>query len=329
MGGSRTLSAAFALVLLSGCALGDTGSPTPTPTSAVSPAPTPTPSAAAACRLPVAGGDAPTDGNPAHGTTGSGGFITFPAGSFTADNQSSGTYDLAARKWLPVRHDWVSPDGTKYAWPEYRRVDGPATGIIHIVDVASGADRTVNVPAPSMPVSWETSGLYITRVVPNSDAPPQGLSVLDPASGALRQVVNDGVWTQIGSGTAYGMDLDQAAAPPPQTGPGGANRVRAVDLGSGAVRNVQTFAGTRVSVAGILGSNPVLILATADRTQVKVGETTLYDQPSSQPGPSPPAIVDGSTLWLSGSQAVWQSTDGQLHKIALTVAYAVVAGACR
>lgn len=278
----------------------------------------------------MAGGDAPVDGSPTHGATGSGGFIQFPAGAFSADPQSSGTYDLAVHKWLPVKHAWISPDGSHYAWPEYRNVSGPATGIIHVTDAATGADRALNVPAPSMPVSWETSGLYITRVVPNSDAPPQGLSVLDPATGSLRQVVPDGVWTAIGTDSAYGADLDASIPPPPSQGPGGANRVRAVRLDTAAVSTVQSFPGQQVSVLGVQGSNLLLLVTASGRTQVHFGAATIYDQPASVPGPSAPAQVDGSTIWLSGGGAVWRATGGgQLERFGAPLQLAQVAGACR
>lgn len=277
----------------------------------------------------MAAAGAPTDGNPAHGATGTGGFLQFPAGTFTIDPQSSGTYDLAAHKWLPVPHAWVSPDGTRYAYPEYRTGSGPATGIIHVVDVASGADHPLNVPAPSAPVSWETSGLYITRVVPNSDAPPQGLSVLDPASGSLRQVVADGVWTAIGADSAFGADLDSSIAPPPNQGPGGANRVKAVRLASGAV-SVQQFAGQQVAVFGVRGSDLLLQVTASGRTQVRLGSAVLYDQPAASPAPSAPADVDSTTIWLGGPGAVWRSVaGGQLKQVSVPVQFAMVAGACR
>ena len=284
----------------------------------------------AACRLPVASGDAPADGNPAHGTVGHGGFVSFPGATFTIDPESSGTYDLALHRWLPVPHAWVAPDGTKYAWPEYRTASGPTTGIIHITDALSGTDHTVNVPAPSMPVSWEPAGLYITRVVPNSDAPPQGLSLLDPASGALRQITPDGAWTVIGSDAAYGADLDHTIALPPSGGPGAANRVRSVRLDSGAVSVVGSFPGQQVQLLGAQGSNAVLVVSDATHAQVRIGAATVSDQPAANPPPVWPADVDGTTVWISGINAVWRSVaGGSLEKIGTPLQFSQVAGACR
>src|SRR5262245_6664422 len=167
------------------------------------------------CRLPVASGDAPVDGSPAHGSAGHGGFVQFPAGTFAADPASLGSYDRALGRWVPVFRAWVSPDGARYAFPEYRTAPGPVTGIIHVVDVATGADHPFNVPAPSMPVGFESEGVYVVRVLPNSDAPTQGLAVFDPAGGGLRQVTASGTWYAVGGGGAFGVDLDPGIAPPP------------------------------------------------------------------------------------------------------------------
>lgn len=333
---TSTLLAAVAVLLAAG-GCGPAAAPAAGPAAASPAAPASTPRGAPAasptpapCRLPVASGDAPVDGNAAHGVAGHGGFLELPGGTFTADPQSLGSYDLALHRWLPVPRAWVSPDGSKYAWPEYRRVDGPATGIIHVTDAASGADHAINVPAPSMPVSYEAAGIYIARVVPNSDAPPSGLSLLDPATEALRQVSPDGAWRVIAGGTAYGVDLDSAAAAPAQTGPGAGNRLRALDLATGTARAVQTVPGASLQVLGAAGADVILVVLTADHTQVRVGSATLYDQPPGQPAPGPPAVVDGSTIWLSGTGAAWRSVaGGQFQKLASPLQLTQVAGACR
>lgn len=338
MAADRLLAGAGVALALAGCSIGAApgagpAGPTPSPSVAASATPAPSgtpPPAAAACRLPVAAGDAPLDGNPAHGAAGHGGFLQLPGGSFSADPQSLGSYDLALHKWLPVPRAWVSPDGTKFAWPEYRSAPGPATGIIHVTDAAGGGDHPIAVPSASMPISYEAAGIYVARVVPNSDAPPQGLSLLDPATGALKQVTPDGAWRWVAGGSAYAVDLDPAAAPPAQAGPGSGNRLRALDLGSGAARNVQTVPGASLQVLGEQGGNLILLVLTADRAQVRVGGATLYDQPAAQPPPASPAVVDGATIWLSGAGAAWRSIGGRpFEKIASPLQLTQVAGACR
>jgi hypothetical protein len=177
----------------------------------------------------VASGDAPADGNPSHGTKGRGGFLDLSSGTFTTDPNSLASYDLAVGKWLPVPRAWISPDGLRYAYPEYRVGPGPATGLIHVVDARTGADRALAVPAPSMPISFEGAGVYIVRVIPNSGAGPQGLAVLDTGSGSVHQLQAGGLWEYVGGNFAFGRDVD-ASIPPPPAGPLAANRVNQLNL---------------------------------------------------------------------------------------------------
>ncbi len=332
----KHLVPALALAL-AGCSLGSPNSASPPPstptpveaTAAATPAATPS---ATACRLPVAGGDAPTDGVATHGAKGHGGFLQLPGGTFAGDPSSLGAYVLGAGRWVPVQRAWVSPDGKSYAYPEYRTAPGPVTGIIHVVDIASGADRPLGVPAPSMPVSWEAAGIYIARVVPNSDAPPQGLSLLDPASGSLRQITSSGIWTLVAGGAAFGSDLDSTIAPPPGGGgPGAANRVSMLKLDNGQASLVSTYPGTNVAVLGAQGSNLLLGLTTADRYSVKLGSSVLYDGAVTDSRPSWPVVVDGNTIWLSGNGAVWRSVSGgAAERLSVPgLQLSAVAGACR
>ena len=102
-------------------------SPSPSVAATPSPSPLPPVSGSLACRLPIS-----------DGTSGSGGFLTFPGGQFAADATSSVsvpgpaaggrksfglTYDKAYKKWLPVPYDWVSPDGSKYVYPATSRIE--------------------------------------------------------------------------------------------------------------------------------------------------------------------------------------------------------------
>lgn len=336
----RLLAAAAVAILATACAGGSgagpaasvapaSASPSGRPAANASPTAAPT---AASCRLPVASGDAPSDGNSAHGTAGHGGFITVPGGAFSIDSASLATYDLAAARWLPVGRAWVAPDGRRYAYPEYRSGSGPVTGIIHVVDVAGGADHPLTVPAPSAPISWENAGIYLARVVPNSDAPPQGLSLLDPASGQLRQISADGRWTAIGTGAAYGTDLDSSIAGPSGPGLGAANRLRKLDLATGTASTVQPYPGLNVQILGMHGDTPILMtIDGAGQETVADGSARLYQGPSSGNAPAAPVVVDGSTVWLSGGGAVWRSAGGApaVAISAPTLQFAVAAGACR
>lgn len=322
------------LLALAACSAGGNGSAGASPTPTATPA-APSPSASATpvgCKLPVASGDAPTDGNPAHGQAGSGGFLTLPGAAFAKEAQSLAAYDSAASKWLPVPRAWISPDGTHFAWPENKAAAGPVTGIIHVVEVATGADKPIIVPAPSMPVSYEAGGIFVTRIVPNSDAPPQGLTKIDPSSGSFKQIVADGNWTALGGGFAFGGDVDSTVAPPPANGPGAFyNRVRKLDLNTGAITPVQTYPGSSVRVFGTLGPTPIVGVQTpSGHFQVQV-PAVIYDQPTGPSDPTDPIVVDGTTVWFSGHQAIFKwDGSGQLSApISLPLPLAIPAGACR
>jgi len=324
------------LLVLAGCSAGGNGSAAATPTpTATPPLPTPTPSATAKfvpCKLPVASGDAPTDGNAAHGQPGSGGFLQMPDAVFSKDAQSLAAYDSAAGKWLPVPRAWISPDGTHYAWPENRAAAGPVTGIIHVIEVATGADKPVIVPAPSMPVSYEAGGIFVTRIVPNSDAPPQGLVKIDASTGSFHQITSDGSWTALGGGFAFGGDVDPSIAPPPASGPGAFyNRIRKLDLNTGAITPVQSYSGSSVRVLGTIGPTPIIgVLTSGGRFQV-MAPGVIYDQPAGASDPTDPTVADGTTVWFAGHQAIFKwDGSGQLSApIPVPPALAIPAGACR
>lgn len=292
-------------------------------------APTPT-----SCRLPVASGDAPVDGRPSDGTAGHGGFLTFPAGTFAADAASMGSYDRGRSRWLPVFRAWVSPDGARYAWGEYSSAPGPATGTIHVVDVGTAADHTVLVPAASIPISYETEGIYVARVIPNSGAPSQGVTLVDPTgAGSFHQVIADGTWTQIGGGFAFGADLDSSIPGPGGVGgPGAANRVRRLDLHTGAVTVVRTSPSAQSTVLGVAGSTPVISVTTASSYTVFVGSTTVFSGPPSDGNPQGAIVSDGSTIWfgsLTGNVWRWDGSGSATHVATVPFPGVQIAGGCR
>jgi len=325
-------------LVLSACSLGGSPSPNPTPTSSSSQTPTSAPSSTAspspiaACRLPVAGGDAPIDGNPAHGSAGHGGFVQFPTATFSADPASQGTYDRARSRWLPVSRAAVSPDGEHYAYTANQPATGPMAGSIQVVDVATGAQRSIAVPAPSNVLSWESDGIYVVRVIPSSGAPPQGLVLVSPTAGTFRQISADGIWTAIVGGKAWGTDVDTSIAPPAGGGPGAANRVRQLDLVTGAASTFASYPGENVSVLGGGGPTPLLTRTTATLYSVVGSGGTLFSGPIANGNPAAPVVADGSATWFSSfSGAVWRSdSGGPIRQVATTsLTASIVTGACR
>jgi hypothetical protein len=293
------------------------GSPTATTATPVA---TPT-SLGFSCRLPVAAGDPPADGNPTHGTRGAGGFVTFPAATFAADPMSMSTYDRAKSRWLPVPRAWVAPDGNHYTYPEYRTDPGPVTGIIHITDAGTLADRTVIVPTSSRPLSYEASGVWATGIIPNSGAPPAGLFVVEP----LRQVIADRAWYALGGSFAYGSD-------PPYAPGMTSNSIIRIDLSSAAVGTyLASSPGKVVQVIGFDASNnPVLSIVQGTNATIRIGTTDVWSGAAAG-SPTGPVVADSHGLWLSsGDGHVWFYTSGQpvLQVASIGSGSVAIAGGC-
>lgn len=306
---------------------------------------------AAACRLPIASGDAPVDGVPTDGTAGHGGFVTYPGGAFSPDPASLGSYDARLSKWVPAFTAAVSPDGSHYAsTPQTPAGGGPVAGSISITDVATGASRSVPVPGPSGVVAWTSSGIYVTHIVPNSDAPSSGLSLLDPATGAFHQITADGGWQVVGTAFAYSTSVNPAdPSPPTQQGPGSppGDQVVSLNLSTGVVSTVEYQPGKTMAILGLdAGGRPVTESWDASGLTIRVAGAAVYTgappsfSASGDPSPNGPLAHDSHGLWFgSGTGAIYLLAPGatSLVKIATvsvsapgssTTSSANIAGPC-
>ena len=112
------------------------------------------------------------------------GFLQLGDGTFAQDSAvdpSTLTYERQADKWLPVPESWVSPDGKQYV--NVSRV-GRGDIQLHVVDVASGADRSVGKAGVYEPIAFGREGIYVH--VPIAASP--GLWLVDPSTGNVRQL---------------------------------------------------------------------------------------------------------------------------------------------
>ncbi len=168
-----------------------------------------TPDAVAfSCRLPIF-----------NGGPGSGGFLVFPDRSFVGDPRSGVTvpspspattpppqgpygpqgfyglsYDRAATRWVPVPRTWITPDGTRYAYP------GLTEGI-YVVDVAGNTQTEIGEGRRWAVLNVEAEGVYA------DESGPSGLVAglwLIPFAGSPTQLTNAGYWNLVGGGAAYG-----------------------------------------------------------------------------------------------------------------------------
>jgi hypothetical protein len=296
------VSARAPLVLLIGCLALTACGQLPSTAAEPSNAPT-TPMSIGPCKLPVASGDAPVDGRSGDGATGKGGFIQFPAGSFTPDPTSLGDYDLGFTRWVPTFRAWVEPDGAHYAWAE-----GSA---IHIVDVASGGDHPVTVSSASIVISYETEGVYVAATAGQST---QGLTLID-SSGGIHPITASGAWSAIGGAAAYGQDQ---------------GHVRRLELKSGAVSDVGAYQGT-TQVLGATGSAPLVAVTSGGTYTIYSGTSSVFSGAPGDSDPTGPAAIDGSVVWF-GSRAgvVWRwDGSGSVARVAsVPFGAVVIAGGC-
>ncbi len=270
-----------------------------------------------------------------------------PSGAFAVDAASSGGFDHQQSRWLPTSYFAISPDGSRYAYAEPATASPgggpPLAGVVHIIDVATGTDHPAAIPGPVAVVAWTATGIYVEAIVPQSDAPPAGLSVINPVTNAFdHQVTSTGFWQIVGDHFAYGANVDPAdPSPPVQNGPGPVpgDRIEKLDLASGTVTHVVTINGNRVFPVGLDASqNPFVganttagyrILATPFATPLFTG--TDIDTTPGQVDPTS-ALTDSTGTWFGSIAGVIYHigpSDSALHQIAATgLGSAGLAGPC-
>ena len=245
------------------------------------------------CRLPVYAGP-----------PGSGGFIVYPGGTFIADPSSSVslppgapspapgygygstglTYDRAYSKWLPVPRAWVSPDGSRYAYP--------SANSLYVQDVNGSGNTALGGGRAWTIVAVLAEGVYAST----TNAP--GLWLL-PYSGSPRQIATTGFWQAADHGAAYGT----ATSAVPQ---GASSSIIKLDLTTGAITDWFGRSNSQAAVVGFDSQgNPIVQvsytnagqewwLTTAPSTGVPLGGSTGYGQPMFQG----PPVGDGHGIWF-------------------------------
>jgi hypothetical protein len=307
-----------------------TASPTVGASAAAS-ATTPPAAVGFSCRLPIV-----TYRN----QTPEAGFISFPSGSFTDDpagNIKSKAYGLAYdrgyNRWLPV--DWrvVSDDGAHYVYVTYSG-DVPTPGAyttIHIVDVASGADRVVSRNGQYVPSDYVGNAVYLTAWVGGRDGPgPEIGWVLDPSTGAIRALTGGQKYGySVGSGAGWRTDYN-TADPTVHQGMTGANRVTRVDLTSG---NESTWLYRQgADWMDLLGfdraGHPIVSTGTAQAISVLLlTDAGHRSQLFSTTGFIGGAVEDSHGIWFTDEAATYlYSAASGFHKVA--AAGGQIAGGC-
>jgi hypothetical protein len=336
---NRALVACGCLVFLTACQAGSSTAqqPTPSAVSAVSPSASQS-RLDVACRLPVSIQGVPKDGW-------TGGFITFPAGSYQADSSgviqpvgdgdvgtqaqpyltghAGGTpfYDLAQQRWLPVGPGLTSPDGSSYAYV----VPGlPATEYAVLVfTVATGAHRfwKIALPQPGAGVGWQAEdydGRYVYVVATQVDQAPEGVWRFDTGTGAVDQLLptTAGRVLLVRGGVAW-VGLNNPADQSPPRAPKGAafDTIDSINLATGAHTTWIYREGHSAIFWGLDSSSHPVVMVTSPPDFASTLPLVLIDTPGGNGIAIPAGFLplgameaDNGRLWFGGPQGIYYWT---------------------
>lgn len=266
------------------------------------------------------------------------GFQPLPDGKFVPVTDTGHPYwDRPMKRWVAVGPPDLAADGRRYAYI----TGGSASSDVHVVDVATGADRVIASGGPWQVAGWGTDAVFATRVEYVDSVAygtigfGKGLWELPLDGSKPLQFTNDSmIWRWVGGGGVWsGGPFDVA---------GGPNAVSRFDLQT--MQTTTLFShGERSRVLAIEASGAAVILtegsvdqlwrvsAAGDSTGVWLGNTAGLR-------PESPVAVDGSDVWLSSAmpppESQWAifhlSVAGPLQQVApFTDRPVQVAGGCR
>jgi virginiamycin B lyase len=165
-------------------------------------------------------------------------------------------YDRAAARWVPTGTGALAPDGLRYVYTDYtQRPNGGFT--LHVVDIGSGRDRTLNLPTNAWSaLAFTADGIYAH---PAYEGGGPGLSLIDPDSGAQRTLFTDSSVMAVSGQTAWIGTFNQSDPLPQPPGEGGGyNEVQGRDLKTGAITTWLYRSGTNLGVVQAAGA-PILM----------------------------------------------------------------------
>jgi len=278
------------------------------------------------------------------------GFLDTATGAVTVDDgsvvvsQGQGadtvrawaSYDAPQHRWLTVPREFVSPDGSAYAYTYIQ--PGPLQGV-HLVDVRTGSDHVIAGTSGDADargfhywvVAFQRDGIYVTRV---NQLGGGGVLLLNPATGALTQVSTDatGVGIFVSGKQAWWTldpgDLSAAADP----------YVYHQSLTGVVGQHAESWferPGFRMFVLGVDSTGHAVVLAqsTGFYELWLLGTPNSSAQIASVPAstglavvPFKTAVADAGGWWIGSSAGVFYASGGKLQRVSTTPA--VVAGAC-
>jgi hypothetical protein len=175
---------------------------------------------------------------------------------------------------------------------------GPNTETrVHIVQAATGGDRVYETGGQKGPVAFDAAGVYL--VESRWEGSPAGLWQLDPASGQLRTIRQDGAWTTVGNRAAWGFLGSRGMGEP-------VDRVDRLDLATGRTELWLSRPGTNLQVLGMDLQGRPLVQINSLTAQPESPDVVLLEAPGqarilfSVPAVAPAtgALADGHGIWF-------------------------------
>lgn len=250
-----------------------------------------------------------------------------------------GYYDVAFRRFLPVPRAQVSPDGRQYVYMDYTQGGLYAYGQLHVVDVASGHDRVLQLQAAQYLIfDFSADGIYFTYGPLGQSA---GLSLLNPDTGTVHQVFPDGYVIAVSNGKAWiavnGQDQHPSSPLPAGEGnpkPVVLNVLLRRDIHSGQVEEwlLRPAAAPHFELLGVYGGAPAVLVYLAAEGDPRWSTNQVPYEVWLMSQPMTPDTVDSgvsaglwsdpwyrtgrvatspsSNLGISDSHGIWLGGDG-------------------
>ena len=259
-----------------------------------------------------------------------GGLLSHSQESPVLYGQLPANYDPAADRWVPGGR--ISPDGSRYSYVEYS-----SQGFdfhLHVVDVATGRDRTLDLPTGNWPLlAFTAAGLYVNQSYPEVGAAP-GLWLVNPDSGAVQTIFTDSTVQMLSGHAAWILARNESDPMPDPGGMGPShNEVQSRDLGTSQTTTWLYRSGSDLYVVGAAdgsivvsgrerGSN-VVLLVTGPGQAVPITVPETGDPVPLTQG----LIADANGWWLGSLDGIYLWTP-HTGAILVSGSLASPAGAC-
>jgi hypothetical protein len=259
-----------------------------------------------------------------------GGLLSHSQASPVLYGQVPATYDPAADRWVPGGR--ISPDGSRYAYVEFS-----SQGFdfhLHVVDVATGRDRKLNLPTDNWSLlAFTTTGLYVSKSYPEVGNGP-GLWLVNPDSGAIQTIFTDAVVQVVSGHMAWIVARNNADTLPGPPGIGGSNNeIQGRDLNTlqtttwlyrpGSNMYVGGATGGSIIVSGFDVMSSFLLALTGPEQAVPINVPETGDAVPLSQG----LIADANGWWLGSLDGIYLWTP-HTGAVLVSESLASPAGAC-